>query len=770
MLKIIKKAISGNNSTNHASSSQSASNENSPVQNNAYQNNAMDSNSFLDNQFQNPSQNNQINGMNYNIATYNSTSFNPNTMRKAGKSGHSENGTFNMTENIQTHPQSRSLSIAHRNNGYNNSPVTCLPQGNMNFSNTPQPSPSPHLTHNIPLANRQFYSQNQSVIPIKKPSTTTNPDIEYFEQQSKLSQQKYQELENQFKNQTDQIKDLKGTIQSLNDMNHKFYDEIQHLKERNLEQRKQIESFNKLFQDCKQDSERKLSQMRQELEQSVKRELEFKKMIQQIQDSKNQEINGLKEKLERAKMTENHLNNEIEKKKAEIQIKTEKIELLEKNIQETEKNFNLFQETSISEKKNFELNIENLKHEIDVLNRKADEEKKILSETSTLEKNEQKKHLDELEQKLEQIIKEKAEITCQYAQIFDRNKELNEILKTNDENNEKKLKDSMSQSEIYKTKCANLEKELNDLRDGHAREKEEWKKFQADLQTAVRVANDFMNEAEEKYNKIRDELLNTKEMNSLSLEDKLKPLVDNNPRPNGEKKILTQNEIEIVHKSKSNKNLMEPIESNNFQTNTDTDDAKILSFNQINNGQYSFQKRVSATSNDLSPSLLNSNNDSLGSLIKQYGVSRRNALMKWCQERLYDYEIEIKNFSTSWGDGLAFCALLHSFLPQKIDYENLKKEKNVRKRLTTAFSLAESIGIEQKLNINDILSQDRPDWNEIMNYVALIYAHFTKNNQTNDEIKRPSFGKIFDSPKSDKSFTNVTLTMSNSSSNITNNK
>jgi hypothetical protein len=38
-----------------------------------------------------------------------------------------------------------------------------------------------------------------------------------------------------------------------------------------------------------------------------------------------------------------------------------------------------------------------------------------------------------------------------------------------------------------------LEKEIAESQENHARDTEEWKKFQADLQTAVRVANDFMN-------------------------------------------------------------------------------------------------------------------------------------------------------------------------------------------------------------------------------------------------------------------------------------
>jgi hypothetical protein len=46
--------------------------------------------------------------------------------------------------------------------------------------------------------------------------------------------------------------------------------------------------------------------------------------------------------------------------------------------------------------------------------------------------------------------------------------------------------------DFYANKCNNLEKDLANAQENHGRETEDWKKFQADLQTAVRVANDFM--------------------------------------------------------------------------------------------------------------------------------------------------------------------------------------------------------------------------------------------------------------------------------------
>ena len=86
--------------------------------------------------------------------------------------------------------------------------------------------------------------------------------------------------------------------------------------------------------------------------------------------------------------------------------------------------------------------------------------------------------------------------------------------------------------------------------------------------------------------------------------------------------------------------------------------------------------------------------------------------------------VEIKNFSSSWNDGLAFCALMHSFLPTRIDYEQMRNESNPKKNFQVAFKVAQSVGIQQTLDIQELLNQERPDWNAVMNYVTLIYKHF----------------------------------------------
>jgi len=123
-------------------------------------------------------------------------------------------------------------------------------------------------------------------------------------------------------------------------------------------------------------------------------------------------------------------------------------------------------------------------------------------------------------------------------------------------------------------------------------------------------------------------------------------------------------------------------------------------------------------------------------LAKQKGAtSKRNALLMWCQEKTQSYpDVDIKNFSASWNDGLAFCALIHSYLPQNIDYEALRDEKNPRKNFQAAFKAAQSVGIPQTLNIHELLSHERPEWNAVMNYVTLIYKHFELDDGS-DELK-----------------------------------
>lgn len=116
--------------------------------------------------------------------------------------------------------------------------------------------------------------------------------------------------------------------------------------------------------------------------------------------------------------------------------------------------------------------------------------------------------------------------------------------------------------------------------------------------------------------------------------------------------------------------------------------------------------------------------DGFSALLRRHGGSRRNSLLRWCQERTQGYEnIDITNFSSSWEDGLAICALFHTYLPDVIPYENLKPE-NKTENLALAFKTGEIVGIPVTLTVEDMLKVDGPDWQRVLSYVESIFRHF----------------------------------------------
>ncbi|VDL88191.1 unnamed protein product [Schistocephalus solidus] len=69
--------------------------------------------------------------------------------------------------------------------------------------------------------------------------------------------------------------------------------------------------------------------------------------------------------------------------------------------------------------------------------------------------------------------------------------------------------------------------------------------------------------------------------------------------------------------------------------------------------------------------------------------SGKDALLLWCQNKTKGYaNVHVKDFSTSWRDGLAFSALIHSHYPDTIDIAQMKPNEPI-KNLQVAFQTAE---------------------------------------------------------------------------------
>eukprot|EP00092_Neocalanus_flemingeri_P018586 GFUD01020127.1.p1 GENE.GFUD01020127.1~~GFUD01020127.1.p1 ORF type:complete len:695 (-),score=171.77 GFUD01020127.1:207-2246(-) len=95
--------------------------------------------------------------------------------------------------------------------------------------------------------------------------------------------------------------------------------------------------------------------------------------------------------------------------------------------------------------------------------------------------------------------------------------------------------------------------------------------------------------------------------------------------------------------------------------------------------------------------------------------------------------------SSSWRDGLAFCALIHRFRPDLIDFDRLDQQ-DWTGNCSLAFQVAESqLGIPPLLDVEDVIKNESPDQFFIMTYVAQFYHKFTAPDSGYDSTLTTSF-------------------------------
>ncbi|KAF5382629.1 hypothetical protein D9615_003017 [Tricholomella constricta] len=127
--------------------------------------------------------------------------------------------------------------------------------------------------------------------------------------------------------------------------------------------------------------------------------------------------------------------------------------------------------------------------------------------------------------------------------------------------------------------------------------------------------------------------------------------------------------------------------------------------------------------------------------ISEEGLSAKEGLLLWCQRKTEPYkEVDVQDFSLSWSDGLALCALIHRHRPDLLDYDKLDKaalQTDRHGNTILAFTIAaEHLNIPQLLEVEDLCDSNHPDERSVMTYIASFFHAFSSMDQAETVSRR----------------------------------
>ncbi|KAG6332187.1 hypothetical protein ID866_6902 [Astraeus odoratus] len=123
--------------------------------------------------------------------------------------------------------------------------------------------------------------------------------------------------------------------------------------------------------------------------------------------------------------------------------------------------------------------------------------------------------------------------------------------------------------------------------------------------------------------------------------------------------------------------------------------------------------------------------------ISEEGLSAKEGLLLWCQRKTAPYkEVDVQDFSSSWSDGLALCALIHCHRPDLLDYDKLHKSDRYGNTRLAFQVAADHLGIPQLLEVEDLCDSARPDERSVMTYIASYFHAFSSMDQAETVSRR----------------------------------
>ncbi|XP_062906974.1 dystrophin isoform X1 [Mobula hypostoma] len=97
-------------------------------------------------------------------------------------------------------------------------------------------------------------------------------------------------------------------------------------------------------------------------------------------------------------------------------------------------------------------------------------------------------------------------------------------------------------------------------------------------------------------------------------------------------------------------------------------------------------------------------------------------LLSWVRQSIRNYKpVNVVNFTSSWSDGLALNALIHSHRPDLFEWKDVAKLQSANERLDHAFNVAKQhLGIEKLLDPEDVATA-HPDKKSIIMYITSLF-------------------------------------------------
>ncbi|XP_021353630.1 EH domain-binding protein 1-like isoform X2 [Mizuhopecten yessoensis] len=100
-------------------------------------------------------------------------------------------------------------------------------------------------------------------------------------------------------------------------------------------------------------------------------------------------------------------------------------------------------------------------------------------------------------------------------------------------------------------------------------------------------------------------------------------------------------------------------------------------------------------------------------------------LLDWCKEVTKGYKgVKVTNLTTSWRNGMAFCAIVHHFRSDLVNFKSLASH-DIKGNNKIAFDATAKLGIPRVIEPSDMVLLQVPDKLAVMTYLHQLRVYFT---------------------------------------------